>query len=164
MKQVQTYIFTAYFVLTMIVLGGTIFSVIVEYPNWFANVPQSLEATRNFYQVFHPGYFFQIFAPLSVLAALAAVIVNWKIPSVRSFVIIGLVLFVTAELLTFFYIYPRLGVMFGPTAAAQSVEVLRQAGNEFTNADRIRTGLTVLASASAIVALLKFMGRRDQLA
>ena len=39
----------------LIILGGTIFSVLVEYPNWFANIPSSLETTRNFYKVFHPG-------------------------------------------------------------------------------------------------------------
>ncbi|MEP7147407.1 MAG: hypothetical protein ABI857_00805 [Acidobacteriota bacterium] len=46
----------------------TIFSVMVEYPNWFANVPSSLEAKRNFYKVLYPRYFFQIRTALSFLA------------------------------------------------------------------------------------------------
>jgi len=58
MKTLQTFLFITYFCLVMIVFGGTIFAVMVEYPNWFADVPVSLETTRNFYKVLHPGYFF----------------------------------------------------------------------------------------------------------
>src|SRR6185503_4561949 len=156
MKPLQTFLFTAYFCLMMIVLGGTIFSVLVEYPNWFADVPSSLQATRNFYKVFHPGYFFQTVAPLSFLSGIAFVITGWRIQAARNFVLMSLAVLVAAELLTFFYIYPRLGIMFGPDAASQSVEALRLAGQQFTSADRIRTGLAVTANALAIAALFRF--------
>ena len=160
MKTLQTFLFTAYFCLMMIVLGGTIFAVLVEYPNWFADVPSSLEATRNFYKVFHPGYFFQTVAPLSFLTGIGFVITGWRIKSARNFVLMSLAVLVAAELLTFFYIYPRLGIMFGPDAASQSLETLRQAGQQFTNADRIRTGLAVVANAFSVAALLRFFRYR----
>src|SRR6185503_6560902 len=106
MKPLQTFLFTAYFCLMIIVLGGTIFSVLVEYPNWFANVPESLEATRNFYKVFHPGYFFQTVAPLSLLSGIAFVIIGWRFAQARNFVLMSLAVLILAELLTFIYIYP----------------------------------------------------------
>jgi hypothetical protein len=140
----------------MIVLGGTIFAVMVEYPNWFASVPSSLDATRNFYKVFHPGYFFQTMAPLALLTGIGFVVTGWRIAPTRNLVLTSLIVLVAAELLTFFYIYPRLGIMFGPDAASQTVEALRQAGEQFTAADRIRTGLAFIANGLAVAALLRY--------
>jgi len=139
----------------MIVLGGTIFSVMVEYPNWFANVPVSVEATRNFYKVLHPGYFFQITGPLSLLTGLLFVVTGWRIKQARNLVLTSIVIMLAIEMLTFLYIYPRLGILFGPNAS-QSVEILRQAASEFTFADRIRTAMDVIACAVSIGALFKF--------
>lgn len=160
MRSLQTLLFTAYFCLMLIVVGGTIFAVLVEYPNWFANVPSSLEATRNFYRVFHPGYFFQTMVPSAFLAGLGFVIAGWKLTAARNCVLMGLVVLVAGELLTFIYIYPRLGIMFGPDAASQTVDVLRRAGQEFTVADRIRTALGVLAGVLAVAALFRYFKHR----
>jgi len=160
MKTLQTILFTTYFCLVMLVLGGTIFSVMVEYPNWFANVPASLETTRNFYEVLHPGYFFQIFGPLILLTGIAFVIAGWQIAPVRNLVIVSIVIMIAIELLTFIYIYPRLGIMFGPRAASQSVDILRQAASDFTVADRIRTVLYALAAAISVAALFRFFKSR----
>ena len=160
MKTTQTILFTAYLCLMLIILGGTIFSVLVEYPNWFANIPSSLEATRNFYKVFHPGYFFQIFGPLSVLTGIGFVIAGWRIPGARKLVTVSVVLFVAIELLTFFYIYPRLNILFVNDLGNQSVDVLRLTAKQFTTADNIRTGLCIVANAFAIAAAFKFFKYR----
>ncbi|HUR97365.1 MAG TPA: hypothetical protein VMZ26_04775 [Pyrinomonadaceae bacterium] len=157
MKSLQTVLFTAYFCLMLIVLGGTIFCVLVEYPNWFANVPSSLEATRNFYKVYHPGYFFQTVAPLSLFAGIGFLITGWRIAGARNYVLMSLAVLIAAELLTFIYIYPRLNVMFyAPDVASHSVETLRQAASEFTNADRIRTVMAFAANALAVGAHFRF--------
>jgi hypothetical protein len=162
MKTLQTYLFVAYFCLMMVVLGGTIFSVMVEYPNWFVDVPSSLEATRNFYRVLHPGYFFQTFAPLLLLTGIGFVIAGWRIAPARNLVLISVTIMIAIELLTFFYIYPRLWIMFGPDAASHTADVMRQTASEFTLADRIRTSMDLIASALSIAALFKFFeGRRE---
>jgi len=161
MKTTQTILFTAYLCLMMIVLGGTIFSILVEYPNWFANIPTSLEATRNFYTVFHPGYFFQTVVPFAFLTGIASAIIGWRIRPARNLVLISLAVLFSAEMLTFFYIYPRLGVLFGPEAASQTIEALRLAGQQFTDADRIRTGLTILTDLLAVRAVLTFFRRQS---
>lgn len=161
MKTIQTVLFVAYFSLVMILLGGTIFSVMVEYPNWFADVPSSLEVTRNFYRVLHPGYFFQTVGPLSLLAGIGFVIAGWRIRTTRNLVVISLGLLIAAELLTFIYIYPRLSILFFGIDT-HTVDALKKAAAEFTFADRIRTGLGVLASAVSVVALLKFFGHRNE--
>ena len=144
----------------MIILGGTIFAAIVEYPNWFANMPSSLEATRTFYKVFHPGYFFQVFGPLTVLSGIAFVIAGWRIAGARRLVATSVAIFVAIELLTFFYIYPRLNILFVYDLGAQSIDALRLTARQFTIADNIRTGLCVIASALAIAALFKFFRHR----
>jgi len=160
MRTTQTILFTTYLCLMMIILGGTIFSVLVEYPNWFANIPSSLEATRNFYKVFHPGYFFQIFGPLAVLSGIAFVVAGWRIAEARRLVAVSVVLFVAIELLTFFYIYPRLNILFVSDLGTQSIDALRIAARQFTIADNIRTGLCVIANAFAIAAVFKFFRHR----
>ncbi len=162
MKTLQTFLFTAYFCLMMIVLGGTIFSVMVEYPNWFANVPSSLTATRNFYAVLHPGYFFQIFGPLMLLTGVAFVIAGWRIAQTRNLVLVSIVIMIGIEILTFVYIYPRLGMMFGPDAASQTIDAMQQAAHQFTTADRIRTALMLIASGIGIAALFRFFRYRYQ--
>lgn len=154
MKTLQTTLFVAHFSLMMIVLGGTIFAVMVEYPNWFAEVPRSLEATRAFYQVLHPGYFFQIFGPLALLSGILFVLAGWRVTAARNLVIVSVLIMIAIELLTFIYIYPRLSLMFGTTP--QSIEILRQAASDFTFADRIRTALDLIACGLSIAALHKF--------
>lgn len=156
MRTLQAATFVAFFCLMMIVLGGTIFSVMVEYPNWFANVPTSLEATREFYKVLHPGYFFQTTGPLTLLTGILAVATNWRNAQARNLVLVALGTMIAIEVLTFFYIYPRLGVLFGPDAANQTLDALQQAASQFTIADRIRTGMSVIASVVSIAALNRF--------
>ena len=160
MRTTQTILFTTYLCLMMIILGGTIFSVLVEYPNWFANIPSSLEATRNFYKVFHPGYFFQIFGPLSVLSGIAFVIVGWRIAGARNLIATSVVLFVGIELLTFFYIYPRLNVLFVDEPGTRSIEALRIAAQQFTTADNARTVLCFVANALTMAAAFRFFRYR----
>ena len=162
MRTLQTFLFTAFICLMMIVLGGTVFSVMVEYPNWFANVPRSLEVTRNFYAVLHPGYFFQVFGPLMLLTGIAFVIAGWRIAQARNLVIVSILIMISIELLTFIYIYPRLWIMLGPDAASQTVEAMQQAASQFTTADRIRTALMFVASGFGIAALFRFFKYRYQ--
>ena len=149
----------AFFCLTLIVLGGTIFSVMVEYPNWFANVPGSLGATRNFYRVLHPGYFFQTFGPFMLLTGIAFVITGWRMAAPRNFVIVSIAIMVGIELLTFIYIYPRLGILFSPDGV-NSAEAMRLAAQQFTFADRIRTVLMFMASGFSVAALFGFFRYR----
>jgi len=87
-------------------------------------------------------------------------IAGWRIPGARKLVSVSVVLFVAIELLTFFYIYPRLNVLFVSDLGTQSVEVLRLTAKQFTTADNIRTGLCLLANAFAIAAAFKFFRYR----
>jgi uncharacterized membrane protein len=160
MKTLQTVLFVVYLSLMLIILGGTIFAALVEYPNWFANLPESLAATRNFYKVLHPGYFFQIFGPLSVLSGLAFVIAGWRIVGARNLIAASVVLFVGIELLTFFYIYPRLNVLFIDEPGARPLEALQLAAQQFTTADNARTVLCFVANALAIAAVFRFFKYR----
>jgi hypothetical protein len=160
MKSLQSFLFTAYFCLLLIVLGGVIFCVLVEYPNWFADLPSSLAASRNFYKVLHPGYFFQTLAPLGFVAGVGFLIAGWRITPVRNFVLISLTILVAAEFLTFFYIYPRLDILFGPGSETTSIEILEQAARQFTVADRIRTGITFVANGFGIGAMFRFFKHR----
>jgi hypothetical protein len=128
----------------------------VEYPNWFSNVPYSLQATQDFYRVLHPGHFFQTFGPLSVLSAILFIIIGWRIAGVRNLVLVSLGLFIVIELLTFLYIYPRLSVLFDPSVMSQPLDAVKFAAGQFTIADRVRTLLMFVASGFAVAAAFRF--------
>ncbi|NJN41824.1 MAG: hypothetical protein HC811_05940 [Flammeovirgaceae bacterium] len=41
------------------VMGGNIYQIIVEVPNWSSDIPNSLISYRNSFHLTHPGYFFK---------------------------------------------------------------------------------------------------------
>ena len=69
-------------------------------------------------------------------------------------------LFVAIELLTFFYIYPRLNILFVSDVGTQSLETLRLSAQQFTIADNVRTVLCLFANAFAIAAVFQFFRHR----
>ena len=90
-----------------------VYNSIVNAANWESNIPQSITATRDFFVVANPGTFFQVVDPATTLLTVLALILCWKqSSSIRLFLGIALVCYVTSMILTFTYFYPRNDVMF----------------------------------------------------
>jgi hypothetical protein len=84
----------------VISLGGIFYQHIVEYRNWHSNIPDSLNAYRQFFKVSEFGDFFKIFMPTAGLCLIIAMIINWN-----SWMIISLAgMFLTAGFTNWYFV------------------------------------------------------------
>jgi len=157
-QTIQSVLIFAHFCLMMIFLGGVFMENFISYPNWFHNIPTSLENTNNFYQVINPGAFFQTVFPLTILTGIGFVILGWKIKPARNLILISLLLLICTEVLTVIFIYPLIGIMLREGMAAHSVDFLKQTAHEFVRANQLRVAFFIIAEAFSFTGLWKFIG------
>lgn len=158
-QTLQTIFIFAHFCLMMVFLGGAIFETFINYPNWFHDIPASLEHTSRFFQVRNPGHFFQTIFPLTILSGILFVLLGWRAKSARSFILLSLILLIVIEVLTIGYIYPRIGILLREGATAHATDFLRQTAQEFLRAHRVRLGFILLAETLSFLGFWKFIAR-----
>jgi uncharacterized membrane protein len=142
--------------LSLIIASGLLFTniynSIVDAANWGSNIPESIEAARQYFRASNPGNFFRIFSPVSQLLALICVVIFWKRGGSVRYLLIGALLFcVSAESMTFMYFYPRNDIMF--TSGTTDVATLRTAWQEWNVMNWIRSilvGAGVVCSSLAL--------------
>ena len=94
-------------------LFANVYNSIVDAPNWGHNIPASLIAAREYFQVADPGTFYRLFSPVQQVLTLVAVVICWTANSrVRYLLIAALVISVSADVFTFGYFYPRNEILF----------------------------------------------------
>lgn len=90
-----------------------IYNSIVNAANWESNVPDSITAARDFFVVANPGTFFQLIDPANLILIVLALVLFWKkSSSIRLYLGIALLCYVSSMILTFTWFYPRNEVMF----------------------------------------------------
>ena len=90
-----------------------VYNSIVNAANWESNVPTSITATKDFFVVANPGTFFQLADPTNLMLTVLALILFWKqSPSIRLYLGIALLCYITSMILTFTYFYPRMKLCF----------------------------------------------------
>lgn len=138
-------------------LGAGVYESFVNAPNFQANVPQSLENFRQFMTVSNPGNFFRIFAPLTQVLALSALILFWKRPEgQRWYLLLVFLLIVGADVITFMIHYPRNTFLF-TNPLAESPELLQNAAAEWAFWNWFR----VIAIFFAVVFALFAFSKRE---
>lgn len=94
-------------------LSVNVYNSLVDAKSWGANIPDSIQTARNYYQHVNPGNFFRIFAPVNQVLALITLVLFWKRSKpVRLFFAMALLLYILTDVLTFAYFYPRNDIMF----------------------------------------------------
>lgn len=156
-QTIQSVFIFAHFGLMMMFLGGVIFETFINYPNWFYDIPASLENANRFLHVRNPGHFFQTIFPLIILTGIGFVIIGWKVKPSRTFILISLALLISIEVLTIGYIYPRIGIMLREGAAVHSVDFLKQTAQEFLRGNQVRVACIVIAELLSFIGLWKFI-------
>ena len=125
-----------------IVLGVNVYNSIVDARNWGANIPDSIHAARNYFNVATPGVFFRVASPLNQLFALATLVVCWKSgKNVRLYFGFAFLIAVLTDVLTFAFFYPRNEILF--LGAEVKVDVLLKAWSEWSNMNWVRSLLLV---------------------
>jgi hypothetical protein len=93
-------------------LSTNIYNSLVDARSWGNDIPASIQTTRDYFKVVHPGTFFRVFSPANQVFALLALILFWKTsPAIRLYLGIAFLLYVFNDVLTFAYFYPRNEIM-----------------------------------------------------
>ena len=132
-----------------------IYNSIVNAANWESNIPQSISATRAFFAVANPGTFFKLIDPTNMLLIVLALILFWKrSSSIRLFLGIALLCYVSSMILTFTYFYPRNEVMF-LSEQLPGTETLKKAASEWGRMNWVRCFLSLAGLVCSFLALDK---------
>jgi len=132
-----------------------IYNSIVNAANWESNIPQSITATRDFFVVANPGTFFQLIDPTNMLLVVLALILFWKrSSSIRLFLGIALLCYVSSMILTFTYFYPRNEVMFLSEQLADT-EILKKIASEWGRMNWVRSLIWLTGLVCSFMALDK---------
>jgi uncharacterized membrane protein len=132
-----------------------VYNSIVNAANWESNIPQSITATRDFFVVANPGTFFQLVDPTNMLLVVLALILFWKrSTSIRLFLGIALLCYISSMILTFTYFYPRNDVMF-LSKQLPDTETLKKAASEWGRMGWVRCLLSLVGLVCSFLALDK---------
>ena len=132
-----------------------IYNSIVNAANWESNIPQSITATKDFFVVANPGTFFKLIDPTNMLLIVLALILFWKrSSSIRLFLGIALLCYVSSMILTFTYFYPRNEVMF-LSEQLPGTETLKKVAYEWGRMNWVRSLIWLTGLVCSFLALDK---------
>jgi len=132
-----------------------IYNSIVNAANWESNVPDSIIATKDFFVVANPGTFFQLIDPTNLILIVLALILFWKkSTSIRLYLGIALLCFISSMVLTFTYFYPRNEIMFLSEQLADT-ETLKRVASEWGRMNWVRSLIWLAGLICSFLALDK---------
>ena len=131
-----------------------VFNSIVNAANWESNIPKSITATREFFVVANPGTFFQLVDPANMLLVVLALILFWKNSSIRLYLGIAILCYITSMILTFTYFYPRNDVMF-LSQQLPDTATLKKAASEWGTMGWVRCFLSLAGLVCTFISLDK---------
>ena len=136
------------------VMFVNMYNSIVDVQSWGANIPQSIETARTYYQTVNPASFFRVFSPVNQMLALMAVILLWKpFPQARLFLFIALALYVAGDVFTFTYFYPRNDIMLKTSPA--DVERLKTVWMQWRSMNWLRSLVVFIGLVFSFLSLHK---------
>jgi hypothetical protein len=144
----------------MMLLGAAVYETFINFPNWFADIPASLIRTHEFLAVRHPGMFFQLIAPLTLITGFLFGGLDWRSRAPRNYVAAGVLLLVALEVVTFNLVYPRIGILLARGKGAGIIyppEQLAQIAHEFLTLNAWRLAMMSIAAALSALGMLKFL-------
>lgn len=142
---------------------ANIYNSMVNAANWESNVPQSVQAARDFFTVANPGTFFQLIDPATEIVVLLALFVCWKTTtSIRVYLALAFLFFIASTVLTFTYFYPRNEIMFLSTQLPDT-DTLKTAATEWGRMNWVRSLLMLAGLVCVFTALDKYVTKDKQL-
>ncbi len=132
-----------------------IYNSIVNAANWESNVPNSITATKDFFVVANPGTFFQLIDPTNLILIVLALILFWKkSTSIRLYLGIALLCYISSMILTFTYFYPRNEIMF-LSEQLPDTETLKKVASEWGRMNWVRSLIWLAGLICSFLALDK---------
>ena len=131
-----------------------IYNSIVNAANWESNIPDSITATREFFLAANPGTFFIMIDPTNLILILLALVLFWKSTSIRLYLGIALLCYISAMVLTFTYFYPRNEIMFLSDPLPDTATI-KQAASEWGRMNWFRSLIWLAGLICSFIALDK---------
>ena len=142
------------------VLFVNMYNSIVDTTAWGADIPQSIQTTRDYYQNVNPGTFFRIFSPINQALALLSLILFWRSStSIRTFLIIAFLLYVLADVFTFAYFYPRNDILF-KSDISSNLEAIKIAWKQWAPMNWLRSFIIFTGLICSFISLYKISFKR----
>lgn len=130
-----------------------IYNSIVNAANWESNIPDSITATKDFFAVANPGTFFKLIDPTNLILIVLALILFWKkSTSIRLYLGIALLCYISSMILTFTYFYPRNEIMF-LSEQLPDTETLRKVASEWGRMNWVRSLIWLAGLICSFLAL-----------
>jgi len=128
---------------------------LIDAKSWGSHIPESIAIAREYFKTVNPGNFFRIFSPINQLLGLFTLIIFWKsAPNIRLSLAIALLMYLSAEALTFSYFYPRNDIMFR-TAQLTDVNLLKKTWSQWNSMNWIRTIILIIGLFFSFLSLHK---------
>ena len=136
------------------VLFSNIFNSMVIAVATDSDIPNSIEAGKEFFKVANPGDFFKVFSPASQILTLLSIILFWKnSKTVRLFLGIALLCSISGDIMAFTYFHPRTDIMF--SNINPSVETLKRLSAEWSNMNWVRSFILLVGLIFSFLAVDK---------
>ncbi|MBX3011194.1 MAG: hypothetical protein KF832_06790 [Caldilineaceae bacterium] len=156
LKRITFGVLLIYLWVLMILLGSIVLETWMIYPNIFHDPPASFAVALDFMSVRAPSDFFPPLGFLSWVTGIVSVLLSWRVPSARYWVLGSLLMLIGEGVASMTLFWPRNTVMFIEGAAVHSAEFLRQTAAEFEMLHWLRVAFNVLGSVLIFTGFLKF--------
>jgi hypothetical protein len=129
---------------------------LIDAKSWGTHIPESIATAREYFNSVNPGSFFRIFSPFNQALGLLALIIFWNSStSIRLYLAIALFMYISADVLTFAYFYPRNEIMF-KSAQLTDIDLLKKIWAEWSGMNWVRTFIIVTGLIFSFLSLHKF--------
>ena len=132
-------------------LGACSYESVVMAPNYAAQVPESLQRARNFLVVSNPGNYFRVLAPATQITLVLAVLLTWRVPGARWWILGALAGAVLTDAITYTFHYPRNAILFQQPLTGVPVSSLQAAAREWGPGNLVRVALLACAVVCALI-------------
>ena len=134
-------------------LGVSIYNSVIDAKSWGADIPNSIQAAREYYRNVDPRNFFVIFGPLNQLLILLALILFWKDSiQLRIYFAVSFILYALIVILTFAYFIPRDLILFSKPIPG-NIEQIKIASAQWSSMNWIRSLLGLAGILCSLKAL-----------
>jgi uncharacterized membrane protein len=132
-------------------LGACSYESVVMAPNYAAQVPESLQHARSFFVASNPGNYFRVLAPATQITLVLAVLLTWRVPGARWWILAALAGAVVTDAITFAFHYPRNAILFQQPLTGVPVSRLQEAAREWGPGNLVRVALLAGAVVCALI-------------
>ncbi len=156
-RKISLAIMVGFLALTLILYGAILLETLIFYPNFFHDVPRSLEVKNEFMAVRAPGNFFRPVGQALTVLAFASAIAAWPVKPARYWTLAALAILALGEfLISMLYIWPRWTIVNAENVGKHSPDYLQTIASEIWTMHWVRVGLFTLTVVCVITGFLRF--------